>query len=396
MRIQPSTRGLACTILVLGALSVIGCSVERRTQVMLEIDATCEVRALADGLDVVVEGDGTRSEESFAVGPASGWPRRIALIPRGGDAARAFRVTVSARGGALVVASSFVTSGYEAQRTLGLRVVLDERCGSCAQGSQACLGGACGDPASGPLPEWAPGTPACVGTFDAGPLDAAYDGGRDGGTDGGTGGVPELDFCRELVAASCEGRILCCDAAAMETVDACRTANEDRCRTLLEPLTSNSDIVYDPLVAAAALAELRAAASTCDLSIPDLLLTPTGVLRAWDGPLTRGMVCGRTLNPLVNDALCAGDRSCRAQSAVRRVCADRVGEGMPCRDWLDCTEGLYCMGGTVAIDGTCRPRLADGQSCMAYSDCASLLCEESLCQPRTEESVYCADPYGTM
>ncbi len=391
----------AAASLLVGA----GCNVERRTQVMLEIDAECEVRAASDRVEITVtsfDASGAMAGSStmpHEVSPdGRGWPWRVALVPLDGDATRRFEVRIRATGE--LETATFVRAGYERERTLGLRVVLLDDCLANPMGceaTEACVAGGCTAPVREGLPDWAPGEPACFSaTTDAGPRDASWDGGTDVGSDGGNSGVPEIDFCRELVAASCEGRIRCCDAAAGETLDECRTRNEAACRSLLEPITSERDLEYDPAEARRAIDEVIAVGQSCGLGLPDLLLTPEGIYRAWDGTLARGDVCSRTLNPVINHALCVGDRSCRSVGAVRRTCADRSTEGGTCRDSLDCETGLYCVGGSAVVDGVCRPRLADGAMCSSYFECQSFICEGMVCVARTEENVYCADPFGTM
>jgi hypothetical protein len=115
-----------------------GCDrTEPRTQVMLVVDADMKVRGLATDLDVKVEStpvgaatDGTTFQESFPLTPAeaTNWPFSFALVPRGGDRGRTYRITVRALAVAKPIAVLRAESGFVAGKTIALELRFEESC----------------------------------------------------------------------------------------------------------------------------------------------------------------------------------------------------------------------------------------------------------------------------
>ena len=128
--------GLALCVL-LAALSSACTTAEPRTQVMLIVDADQEVRARASSLTVEIESrgefdhvEGTPHTESFAttedVYPY--WPYEIALLPRGNDARRSYRITATLYEGDEAIAVLRARSGFVAQRTIQLHLFFSADC----------------------------------------------------------------------------------------------------------------------------------------------------------------------------------------------------------------------------------------------------------------------------
>ena len=185
----------ACLGACLGA-----CSETPRTQVMLIVDGECGVVARADSVrvTVTVDGEPVAPPLTYSVGGiGDGWPRRIALVPRDGDASRRYEARVEALDGATTIASAAVRSGYVAESTRVLRVVLEDSCLDVAAcgANEACRAGGCAaieERSASSLPEGTSASALCTMPLpDAGPLDAATPpdaGPRDGGTlDAGPG-----------------------------------------------------------------------------------------------------------------------------------------------------------------------------------------------------------------
>jgi DNA-binding beta-propeller fold protein YncE len=171
-------------------LGVLATACVQRTEVMLVIDAEPAVRRDAVQVEVAVTGPDGRSDASFA----AGWPIRLALVPKHGDASRRFAVEASALGaGGGLIAVQRLQSGYLAGRTLALTIVFSDACSGVAcqesttceasTGDPRCVASPFVDPTTladfEPTAEVAPEagvgppTPADAAIEDAGPSDGA-------------------------------------------------------------------------------------------------------------------------------------------------------------------------------------------------------------------------------
>lgn len=166
-----------------------------RTEVVAVIDAEPNVRSMAKSLRVVVTAGNGGSEFPDTVldqviGSSSEpvtFPVRVALVPRGGDSSRTYRVEAQALDGSTPLAVTRAISGYLPRRTLSLAMVLEN----------ACLGIACTDVtrtcASGTCQTIAPTDPSTLPTYvPPGSADAGGDSSMpsDGGSDGSVGPGP--------------------------------------------------------------------------------------------------------------------------------------------------------------------------------------------------------------
>lgn len=192
--------------LLLALATLAACSETPRTQVMVFVRAEEGVRARAQRLDVEVFGAGPgearalRDTLTYTDAASSEflplqWPRRVALVPAGGDPLRTFAVVATAQDdGGEIFARAEVASSYLEGQTLTLDVWLRDDCvGTVCPAGETCAAGACRpvdatDPCSlrtlegDAVPEGcAPTTDAGhdadvdAGTPDAGPLDAGPD-----------------------------------------------------------------------------------------------------------------------------------------------------------------------------------------------------------------------------
>jgi len=207
-----------------------GCSETPRTEVMVVIDAQCGVRARASELRVRITGEGT--DETFTYGVAAdgtGWPRRVAVVPKGGDAARDFQVQAEALDTTGPFATARGAAGFASERTLMLRLVLEDTCigVTCSAPTSHCSAGSCAAaemrtspledvvPAcSGPVPDAGMDAGLDAGPVDAGPVDGRMGdtGMRDGGpTDGGPSVFPVQITAGGVFTCvlSNEGRVKC-------------------------------------------------------------------------------------------------------------------------------------------------------------------------------------------
>jgi alpha-tubulin suppressor-like RCC1 family protein len=188
----------------LAALSLVvllaSCSDDSVTGMMLVVDADESVRGTAATLEVRISGEkGGDLEEleplTYGEDEPIGWPRRVAIVPKGGDSARTLRVHVLARQADVTVAfvEARVITGYVRGERLTVRVTLASDCVGVPCGSEeTCFRGECVDPRTAWQPE---------------PLE---DGGvGDGGDDGGP--------CEGAPSNACGG----CGMLAVEPGTAC-------------------------------------------------------------------------------------------------------------------------------------------------------------------------------
>jgi hypothetical protein len=188
-----------CVSLVAWALSTSGCAPRPRTQVTVTVDAEPAVAAAAVRLAVRVEGGASdlalRAEQTLGTaGEPIRFPVDVALVPLAGDTSRRFRLqatALDASGGELGTVR--VLSGFVAERTFSIRLVLEDCCRSVRCGAQeTCRACACA-PDAVPPPEADAGTAFPDDAFgpDAfAPVDAAQP-----GLDAGT--PPPCDFARD-------------------------------------------------------------------------------------------------------------------------------------------------------------------------------------------------------
>lgn len=134
--------------LVFFAVVAGACTTIPRTQVMLVVTADAAVMARATEVRIEVAGGPSYAQltpgEAQRSGPELAWPLTLALVPRGGDASRVYRLEVSAidDSGAPFV-NARAESGYRAQETLRLHLHLVSSCASVCDTSQTCRDGRC-------------------------------------------------------------------------------------------------------------------------------------------------------------------------------------------------------------------------------------------------------------
>jgi hypothetical protein len=236
-------------------------------------------------------------------------------------------------------------------------------------------------------------------------VDAGADAGmpRDGGGDAGSDDagptdagppppIPAADLCGELVAAICEMRIGCCTSAMGEDFDDCRANYSTRCATSLGAAANDGRTGYDPVVAGAVLAELRALTATCNLEIIDFLSDSNGFLRMFEGTFPMGAGCNAWSIELY---ACAAGNVCRGV-VFFWSCQPRVLADAECREDYNCIDGYFCDEARTTTMGTglCTPRRADSEPCARNTQCQSLVCSETTCQARTDE-LFCVDPFSS-
>lgn len=130
---------LALRLLLLSLCSLVAAcgdtTLVPRTQVLVQIEASPSIKARARALRVsLASGKGAPSsyeeapEQLFALDASFSWPASLALLPKGGDAARGFRISVDALDSERVFVSSRVISTFLPQQTLLLEIVLQDAC----------------------------------------------------------------------------------------------------------------------------------------------------------------------------------------------------------------------------------------------------------------------------
>jgi alpha-tubulin suppressor-like RCC1 family protein len=181
------------------ATALTACSEDAVTGMMLIVDADEMVRGMAATLEVRISGEkgGDLDElEPLVYGDEEpiGWPRRVAIAPKGGDAGRTLRIHILAREAEATAAfvEARVITGYVSGQQLSVRVTLASDCIGVSCGvEETCFGGECVDPRTA----WQPELP---------------DGGVD---DGGEDGGP----CEGAPANACGG----CETLAIQPGTAC-------------------------------------------------------------------------------------------------------------------------------------------------------------------------------
>jgi hypothetical protein len=74
------------------------------------------------------------------------------------------------------------------------------------------------------------------------------------------------------------------------------------------------------------------------------------------------------------------------------TCAPRGGAGSPCFTDLNCVDGFFCPNpGPDLAGASCIVRNADGASCAAGNECASLFCIAGRCVPPNVDGAYCPE-----
>jgi hypothetical protein len=125
-----------------------------RTQVMLEIDAEPDLAAEVVALDIqILGGEAGRPTTTYAsryvetITDELVWPWRVALVPFELDPPRAWLAELTARrADGSVVTASTVRGGDDADRTVLVRVVLEDACLDVECEEERCQDGRCVDP----------------------------------------------------------------------------------------------------------------------------------------------------------------------------------------------------------------------------------------------------------
>lgn len=328
---------------------------------MVVVDADAALRAEATELrfSVVRVPSGELVTERVVPRGDLRWPIVFALVPAG-DAARRFRVRAEAHSDARRLAFAETESGYVAQRTLELRLVLRPDCaGSC---SPALV-----------EPDTLPAYPAPEvdgGPADAGPGDAQPD----------------------APAAECEADEDCDDGLACNGVETCV---DDVCRVGTPVACAISEDACVELVcdvAAGLDCEPRAREGDCDDDDPCTVETRCvdGVCAGRELACDDGRVCegGECVCPTDRPVACpdgcfatccpgarrspaercgwCGYRTCNGTGTGFTACSDQNQAGSNC-----CLGGCggdpapTCPGGQRS---ECGPRVSDPTSC-AWSGC---------------------------
>ncbi len=150
----PSNVGARISRACLPLIWLMACTSELpRTQIMTIIDGDSQVQSRADALQVEVYGrSGTASEWSKVsfderYEPLPGLPLRVAVVPRGGDKGRQFRVVAIAEGPGGYSVRAQAIGSFQAGQTLAVDLYLDDRCGgvSCDELLETCRAGTCED-----------------------------------------------------------------------------------------------------------------------------------------------------------------------------------------------------------------------------------------------------------
>jgi hypothetical protein len=331
-----------------------------RTEVLIEVTAEPEVRARTSLVRIIVEAGPTLGdlEVRYSDLLEPQWPLVIALVPEGGDAQRSFRVEVVAMEGTTEIVRARVVSGFVAERTKLLPLVLEDACigpGSLTCGHlETCRDGTCADAVVDPttLEDYEPP--------DAGPSNDA--GGVDAGADAAVGCVP----------VACEGTVRQCGDCIDNDADGLIDHEDPGC---LSPCDNDENVFPFSLA----------------------------------GQQQQGCVvdCAFDLNTGFADDMCMLDRQCDAEGEDYECWpdgSDCAEQSQTCRDnCLPITpNGCDCFGCCAVPDAyapfvyimkpDCAPDVIDPDSCPACTpraDCFNPCDACELCVGKLEQEQGC-------
>jgi hypothetical protein len=346
-------------ILCAGALLLGSCTQTKDPAVLLvTIDGDSMVRSRATVLQVVIRGEkgGDVNELPplvYGEGEAPvGWPRRVSIVPQGGDTDR----TVSVRVGAFESAAADpfiearVVTGFEREQTMALRIMLDARCVDVrCDDEETCFEGECVDPRDAWQP--VPYVPEDGGpSADAEPDTGATDGGpsADAGCDDGT--------AQEVWYRDCDGDGYAA-ADAESTISCGKPDTSAQCTDWTRREPGSMD------------------AMDCDDTMPlvnpgvtedDWFATPycvgAGVLASGSHP---NWSCPAEAAPSF-DYDCNGIEDRSIPSTVTSAECERYCAACPCEDCSDCE---VCHGGACRDEGWSGAALPQCGETATWQDC---------------------------
>lgn len=220
----------------------------------------------------------------------------------------------------------------------------------------------------------------------------------DAGSDPNRNQVPGSQVCDRLATIQCAAEAACCSAPG-RSFDACKATMKQGCtdQLYLDTIMSAPGTGYDQTAAAALFAEYERQASTCEKGIAAWGASPAGLSGLAPGTIEAGQRCNPQA-PVPSPAQVATAlASCKSPATTACyatvagwTCSPRTDVGTPCFVDTNCNEGMFCDNPQFLVTGsTCKTRKAEGASCTAPNECASLLCRHSLCVPATTDNVFC-------
>jgi len=382
---QPSRASLAARILLalVTLASAAGCADPApRTQIIVIVDADQAVRAESEKLRIVVRGGrgetmgglDDRFFREFNVTPTEGWPVQLGVIPLDGDVGRLFEIEAAGIDAARrEVTLVRARSGFAAERTLVLRLQLEDACrGIICREQQTCTSGRCTDVVVIPVDELPPFDPN-MGARDAGmppPVDCTNDDDCDDGV-----------FCngreRCLDALCAPGVRVVCDDGVSCTRDVCR---DNAC--VGEPDDSACDAGPGGRCAGAMGCQYTECTdTTCAsdwMSCETAVCSGTTCMRS----STCGLgdtCCGGTCAP----AGCSDGDECTLDSCGATGCVHTARVGATCNDGDTCTERDVCTRRGVCAGAT--------RACDDSNPCSDDSCVVGIGCVNTSNAIPCND-----
>lgn len=231
---------------------------------------------------------------------------------------------------------------------------------------------------------------------DSGDDPISEDGARPQGANSAVQDVPAGSVCARLSEAQCNAEANCCSSPG-RAIDACKTAMARKCAELyLDDVSKSPSSGYSPHATGLALREFQRQAESCDPHIVTWGASVSGLRGIFPGTRNRGADCTPP-NLLDPGGVAAQLMSCTnpdetacLPSAAAWTCTARAAAGGACFSDTNCQDGFFCDNPRTALLGaTCQVRKANGSSCTAGGQCASLVCQRSACVPADAQSVYC-------
>jgi hypothetical protein len=251
------------------------------------------------------------------------------------------------------------------------------------------------------------------GSWDSGGGGGNADSGNGGPSGGGSVGAqpPSFDagtafdrnavvageLCDRLAIIQCAGEGTCCPSAGRD-FDTCKSALMGSCTAdlLFDQIAQQPASGFDEVSTREVLDEIERLASMCDPGIVAFNESQQGLRRMFAGTVGPNQSC-RPSNVLSRPQAGAALAACtmsETQACLPGLstwtCLPRGGAGNACFTDINCIPGFYCPNPNLDIAGAnCLARKADGTSCAAGNECASLFCIAGRCEPPSVEGAYC-------
>lgn len=220
----------------------------------------------------------------------------------------------------------------------------------------------------------------------------------DFGTDPNRNHVMPGQLCSRLAVIQCAAEQHCCSNPG-RTESQCQMQSVSDCMTdpSIDAIAGVRSTGFDPTTAASVFEQLETRSANCDVGLAEWSLGPSGVRTILKGTVAAKGSCKPTgditvkVNEAAGLASCMNSETtgCLPQSLLGAwTCEQKGGADSKCISDDNCQTGLYCTPPSPTF-GKCAQRKANGASCMAPTECTSLICKNSSCVAADQQSAFC-------